>query len=204
MKTDQRLSVQFTRGLIHVTHKTLMVESKEFFAVLNLYRASKGLTILPSANVMQSRPIKEYVELLKAKGMAEPVKIYRGRGKSFIHLKVAIRIAIDASPEFADEIIDMFVSRKLAWLRNVGGEKFLELNEVLQQYAETVLGKPAHKGHFISLSKIIKKRCSVESWNDARPEDHFVRFQLEDRIATLLRTGVVRDWEHLKELAQIV
>jgi len=204
MKTDQILSVQFTRGLIHVTHKTLMVESKEFFIVLNQYRIAKGLPALPAANILQSRPIKEYIEHLKCNGLENPVKTVRGRGKSYIHLKVALRCAVDASPEFADEIIDMFISKRLAWLRDVGGEKFLELNDVLQQFAETVLGKPAHKGHYVNLAKTIKTRCGVEDWNSATPEQHFLRAQIEDRLAAMLRTGVVRDWEHLKDLAATV
>ena len=204
MKTDQVLSVHFTKGLLHVTHKSLMVESKEFFEVLNAYRLAKGLSILPAANVMQARPIKEYIAHLRSMGMETPIKTSRGRGKSYIHLKVAIRVAIDASPEFADEIIDMFVKDKLAWLRDIGGDRYLELTDVLQQYAETVLGKPAHKGHYISLANIIKHRCGVDNWNSAAPENHFLRSQIEDRLATMLRAGVVRDWNHLKELAEIV
>jgi len=197
MKTNQILKVEFALGVVEIKHKDQMVELESFVTVLNNYRVSSGLAAIPNNVVLGRASIKEYLNEI---GRDTNVKIGRGRAKSYISLKVAIRIAIDLSPKFADEVIETFINKKLTHLRDLGGDKYIELNDAVTAYAESILGKPAHKGHYITIAKLIKERLGVEDWNTAKPEQHAERMRIEQTIVSMLKTGVVRDWEHLKEL----
>jgi hypothetical protein len=178
-----------------------------FFKAVNVYRVTAGLPAVTSSGWFATRQAKEYIDLLKTRGIAEPVKLKKGRGRSYAHLKVLLRAAIDLSPELADEVIDLFITNRLPYLRDSGGDNYLEVRDALSMYGETVLGKPAHKGHMITLATVIRRRASLDKdikWEQATPEQHSDRIRIEQFLVTMLRAGVVRDWDHLKDLAEIV
>ena len=200
MKTNQKLAVTFSLGNLVVGHKDLMLELEGFVNLLNKYRIEEDLKTIPQNTLLQRTTIKEFISSIGS----DSVQIGKGRAKSFIHLKVAIRLAIDLSPSFASEVIDIFIDKKLAHLRDFGGDNFIEMNDALTLYAEGILGKEAHKGHFITIAKLLKERLKVDSWNKATPFQLSERARIEQILTSMLRTGVVRDWEHLKELCEIV
>lgn len=203
MKTDMDLQVTFRLGRLTVPHKTLMVSAKEFFILVNHYRSEAGLPATSFKAWRNTQAAREYVDFLEAQGV-EAVKISRGRADSKMHLKVAIRAAIDLAPAFADEVIEMFMEKKLPLWRDAAGDAYKERSEAIAAAAVPVLGKPAHQGHFRTLADIVRKRCGVENWNSATAEQLQERFRIENSLAQLLRLNVVRDWDHLKELAKTV
>ena len=205
MKTNQRLSVPFELGSLDIEHKTLMGDVRKWFALGNEYRRKNGLPPVDIQNYFNSRDNKEFIEEVSKKIGRDAVVTSRGRGARMkAHLYVLLDIASFLSATFKVEVYRTFVESRICDLRDESGDMYLEMNAALQLAAESVLGKPAHKGHFITLANIIKKRCGVEDWNLTTPEAHAKRTRIEDKLASMLQLGVVRDWEHLKELAEKV
>jgi len=189
------LKVKFSLGEILVKHKSLLIEAHPFVGLLNRFREESGLQPIHYRDILKRQSIQEFISLDN-----EMLKVGKGRAKTYFHLELALRIAIELSPQFAKEVIETFINKKLTHLRDLGGDKYIELNDAVTAYAESILGKPAHKGHYITIAKLIKKRLGVEDWNTAKPEQHAERMRIEQTIVSMLKTGVVRDWEHLKEL----
>ena len=204
---DHKLVVPFSKGEFTIWHKSLFGDIEQFFTIINNYRASTGRAYVYHQAWLRTQAAKEYREFFKAKYGVDPVRVGRGRARTTAHIKYLIRAAIDLSPEFADEVIDLFIEKRLPQLRDEGGDLYLELRDALTTYGEAVLGKPAHKGHVITLNRVIKRRSGLDpekSWDQALPEHHAMRMRMEDALVTMLKAGVVRDWDHLKELAEIV
>ena len=200
---DTLLTVAFSKGEVHVWHKTKMGSLQYVFKVGNLYRDAAGKPPLPLATWIVRQDVAEYIEFLKERYGIDAIVRKRGRsGGTFAHLKILIDAATSLDPAFKDEVYETFISNKLLALREDGGEMFKDLNSALGLSAELVLGKPAHKGHFITLAKAIKARCGVEDWNVASAYQLHARTNIEDRLVGFLENDLVRDWDHLKELAE--
>lgn len=204
---DHKLIVPFSKGEFTIWHKSLFGDIEQFFTIINRYRDANGQQMVYHQNWLRTQAAVEYREFFKQKHGFDPVRIGRGRAKTTAHIKYLIRAAIDLSPEFADEVIELFIEKRLPYLRDKSGDAYIELKDALTAYGEAILGKPPHKGHVITLNKIIKRRAGLDpnkSWDEALPKHHSIRIRIEDALVTMLRTGVVRDWEHLKELAEKV
>ena len=204
MKTEQIMKIPFELGTFPIKHKTGMGRLQDFFALGNSYRQKNGQRPLEIKSWLGRKDVKEYIEYLKQKGDI-PIERVGGRlGGTWVNLKVLLHAAMDMSPAFKDEVLSTFITNKALQYRDESGDNFLELNTALEMAAESVLGKPAHKGHYITLANILKKRCNVTNWNSCEPQCLAYRTRIEDRLSTMLRAGVVKDWDHLKELAQKV
>lgn len=204
MKTNQTLSVPFRLGRLPIEHLTLLGDLREWFHVGNAYRREMGLEAMDYRAWLNRVSTKEYLEYFEQTHGAPAIVTTRGRnGKIRAHLKVLLSAAMEMSPAFKDEVLETFIQTKICDLRDSGGDLYQDMNGALALAAEGVLGKPAHKGHFITLAKAIKERCGVEGdWNLAGVTAHAKRVAIEDRLASVLRLNLVRDWDHLKELAK--
>lgn len=201
MKTDQALSIPFALGTLNIQHGTLMGDLRGFFDLGNLYRVKDGKPSIEVGSWLKLTGTKAFIETV-TEDIGRPALVTgKGRGNRMkAHLFVMLDAAAYLSPEFKLEVYKTFVEARICELRDNGGDLFIQLHESLSAHAESVLGKPAHKGHFITIAKIIKQRCDVEDWNTAPAQSHAKRVRIEDRIGSLLRLGLVRDWDHLKEL----
>ena len=201
MKTNQILTPPLTLGSFRVEHKTGLVHMGDLFHLGNVYRHRDGLPNLPFNAWANRVDVKEYASYLESQGQTGFVRKRGRNGGTWANLKLAIDAAMALSVTFKDEVISTFLSGKILPLRDESGDLFKDMNAALEMAAESVLGKPAHKGHYIQLAKIIKDRIGVENWNTCGPEALALRSEIEERLAIMLRAGVVRDWDHLKELA---
>lgn len=180
-----------------------MGDLRTFFDLGNLYRMSNGKPSLDIASWLRLADTKAFIETVSEKIGRPALVTGKGRGNRMkAHLFVMLDAAAHLSPEFKLEVYETFVESRICALRDMGGDLFIDMNEALQLAAEYVLGKPAHKGHFVTIAKIIKKRCDVEDWNLVSAEANAQRVKIENTLASLLKLGVVRDWDHLKELAK--
>jgi hypothetical protein len=126
-----------------------------------------------------------------------------GRGKTarvMAHLYIMIYAAEKLSPKFHLEVIKAFVEGKILALRDVSGEMYKELNEKIKETADKVLGKPSHKGHYITVSNLIKNSIGVDDWNTATPAQLDKRVEIEKKLIFALDNGLVTDWAHFKTL----
>jgi len=205
MKTNQTMTIDFSLGQLQVKHKTAMIELDGFIELVNKYRLKSGLKQIHFRDLMKRDSIQEFITLLGDKCYIPR----KGRAKGYLSLELAIRIAIDMSPHFAKEVIQIFIEHKILHLRDISGDNYIELNAMLALKAEEVLGKPAHKGHYINIAKKIKERVSkelgeVDNWNVATSAQLAERTRIEEALTTMLKAGVVHDWDHLKELVDKV
>ena len=197
MKTDQVLTVNFKYGEFKVKHRSLLVETDHCFNVINRYRLNNNLHTVLFRDWMKTISAREYVSTLTNDGYTAVI-IGKGRSKSYIHLKVAIRAAIDLSPHFADELIDMFLHKKLTILRNTGGDLYLDVVDVMSYFGKKN-NIDIHKGHIITINKLIKKTCGLDSdWNKATPEQHNMRNNILKFLYDAIRFGIVNDWQQIK------
>lgn len=205
MKTDQLMQVEFSKGILPITHLTMMGDLSKLFDIGNAHRLERGKKSLQLEKWLALEPTKEYIELVGSRLGRPAIVRKRGkRGYTSAHLKLIIDAAMYLDPELKDEVLEAFLVGKLLMWRDVSGDGFIDLNASLAESALEVLGKPAHKGHFIALAKTVKQVCGVDTWNSATAQQLARRTQWEDRLATLLKTHAVKDWDHLKALAKQV
>lgn len=204
MKTRQIITPPFTLGSFRVEHDSGLVHFGDLFQLGNAYRHQEGKPALLLSAWIERNDVKEYAKYLEDYGQTGFVRKRGKNGGTWGNLKLAVDAAMALSVTFKDEVIEMFINQKILALRDESGDLYRDMNTALEMAAESVLGKPAHKGHYITLAKILKERVQAKDWNTCGPEKLAVRAKLEDRLATMLRAGVVRDWDHLKELAEKV
>lgn len=209
MKTNQVMSVAFEHGFVSIEHKTAMGNLADVFAIGNKHRILAGKSPANITHFTNSEATKEFVRSVARRLSVEPSSLMYtiGRGKTarvVANLFILIYAAEYLSSDFHVEVIDTFINSKILTWRDESGDAFKGLNEQLKDCAEKVLGKPAHQGHFITLAKIINARVgnavSVD-WNMATAEQLSERTRLEGVLTAFIRMGVVKDWEHLKQIA---
>ena len=208
MEIGQIMEVTFAKGTITINHKTLMGDLRKLFDVGNTYRVDAERSSLRMESWLAMDSVKEYIALVSAKTEAPALVATRGRkGTTQAHLRVLLDAAMYLDATFKDEVISAFVDNQILRWRDLSGDAFLDVNAALALNAEAVLGKDAHQGHFIQLAKKIRARLLPEDhlgWNYAAAEQLYRRTEVEQTLVKLLQLGVVRDWDHLKELVDKV
>jgi hypothetical protein len=205
MKTNQIMKVAIGTGEILVGHKDMMGDLSRVFDVGNTYRCQAGQKSLRMEAWVKMASTMDYIKLV-SDDIGRPAKVARrgNLGGTWVHLRILIDAAMYLSPILKDEVIKTFLAQRLLSIRDESGDNFLDLNAAVAVAAEEVFGKPAHTGHYIQLAKLIKERLDVADWNAASADLLNERARLEETITRMLRAGVVRDWDHLKELAEFV
>ena len=208
MKTGQLMEVTFAKGSITIDHKTLMGDLRKLFEVGNAYRYESKQSHLRMESWLSIDAVKEYITIVSERTGAPALVATRGRnGTTKAHLRVLLDAAMYLSAEFKDEIISTFVDNQILRWRDLSGDAFLDINAALALNAEKVLGKPAHQGHFIQMAKALRAKILPPEhlgWNYANADELRKRTEAEQTLVKLLQLGVVRDWEHLKELIEKV
>ena len=210
MKTDQLLTLTFSGADVTLNHATAYGDLTRVLEAANLYRTQDG----------DGKPI-QLASLLNSEGFARQCalladdvdfsldtrgthyKVGKGRStRTEAHVMLLLYVAQVVSPRFHYEFNKRVVLSDICRWRDDSGNEFIALNSALANCQQRVLGKPAHQGHYIQMAKSIKARIDPAggSWNTATAEQLRQRTEVEQTLVKLLQLGVVRDWEHLKEL----
>ena len=207
MKTNKLMSVSFSKGTLHIEHKTAMGELSDIFTIGNNHRTENGRTPANITHFVNSKSTQEFIAAT-AKHLnipKEEVVFTKGRGKNarvMANMFLLIYAAEYLSPEFHVAVIDVFLTNKLLTWRDDSGDLFKELNKEISDSAENLLGKPAHSGHFITLAKIVNSRVLGDGlWDEADAKQLKERTRIETALITSLKMGFIKDWEHLKQVA---
>ena len=192
-------------------HTTGMVEMKAFVAYGNSVRLSKGKDVYNAAKYLNGDDMNDFVAALIKKYGGERKDYIRVEGKgskarTIADIRIAVKLAMKMDSDFELEVIDSFIG--LAEWRLKGGDEFKLLNSAIDRYLPDREGKD-NKGCYINIAKIIRNRCIAPeratdpTWNQAAADKHAQtkRYDLQHKLVGLLELGVVRDWEHLKDLA---
>lgn len=205
MKTDQPMVVTLKEGVLHINHKSMMGNLAGLFDMGNVYRFKAGKPTVTMPRYLALESTKDYLATVEEEIGRPALVTKEGKsGGTQAHLYVLIDAAMYLSPSLKLELIKEFVQNRLLQWRDVAGEEFKQLNSQILICAEEVFGKPAHTGHYTNIAKIIRNRILPEEhlgWNFANSLQLTERARIENQIVAFLKMGVVRDWEHLKEIA---
>jgi hypothetical protein len=130
-----------------------------------------------------------------------------GRGpqtRTMAHVAIAIFVAEQMSPEFRVSVIKTFLEGKLLEFREMGGTEFKNLNAAIDLYLPGRDGKD-NKGVYIQIAMRLRARllgpeAGSEAWATANVGQTHARYSAEAYLVRALGDGLVRDYEHLKEL----
>ena len=211
MKTDQLLTLTFSGADVTLNHATAYGDLTRVLEAANLYRTQDG----------DGKPI-QLASLLNSEGFARQCalladdvdfsldtrgthyKVGKGRStRTEAHVMLLLYVAQVVSPRFHYEFNKRVVLSDICRWRDDSGNEFIALNSALANCQQRVLGKPAHQGHYIQMAKSIRAKLLPADhlgWNYATAEQLRQRTEVEQTLVKLLQLGVVRDWEHLKEL----
>ena len=208
MNTDQLLTVTFSEGSISIYHKSMMGSLTDLFNVGNRYRVSAGKGTANMSLFLQSAATQEFISIICKRQGCSPDDVIRqsGRGKSsktMANLHLIIYAAEYLSTEFHYEVIDAFITNKLLEWRDDSGDEFKLLNLAIDNYLPERDGKD-NKWIYINIAKAIKLKVNPDGnmWNTATALQLRQRAKIEARMVSVLELGLIRNWEHLKEIIE--
>lgn len=207
MKTNQLMTVAFEHGTLSIEHKTSMGSLADVFAIGNKHRVLANKNPANITHFCNAVGTQEFLDsVAKRLSVEKSTLLYTvGAGKKarvMANIFLIIYAAEYLSPDFHVEVIDTFINSKLLSWRDDSGDHFKGLNEEIKTISENLLGKPAHQGHFITLAKIVNSRVGDKiDWNTATAEQLKERDRIETGLCTVIKLGLVKDWEHLKQIA---
>lgn len=217
MKTDQLMAVCFPQGDLHISHKSMMGSLTDLFNIGNKMRVMEGKGIANMTLFVNSASTQEFIRIICEEQACHPDSVITktGRGKSSrteVNLHLLIYAAEYLSTRFHYQVIDTLITGKLLQLRDDGGDEFGVLNRAIDRYLPGREGKASNQGCYINIAKIIRRRCNLvkpendETWNQSLADKHAqsMRYEMQHKLVNLLELGLVRDWEHLKELVERV
>ncbi len=228
MKTNQLMQVTIGSYSQPIEHKTMMGHLNALWDYGNGLRATKGLTPLQMKDWLMSTQTRELVEALDRK-YSEPnsgistitkvdprgrsslvdltkntsfIKTKRGTGGgTWVHLYLMLDAAAWLDADFKLQLYDTFINNKILQWREDSGDEFINLNIAIDAYLPEREGKD-NTGIFIQVAKQLKAKIlnGEEVWNTATFNQLENRAKIEKDLCGFLKLGMIRDYEHLKEV----
>lgn len=202
------MSVDFFGNVVRAQTNGSRICLNDLFIAGNALRMADGKPALQMASFLRSKNVEEYMD-----AAAEEWNIPRdslitkeGRGnttRTYVHASIALLAAESMSPRFHAHMHRVFIEGKLLEFRERGGTEFKNLNASIDQYLPGRDGRD-NKGVFIQIAKALRTRVlgtdDADGWNAASVAQTHERYEVENKLCDLLRLGLVRDYDHLKEL----
>lgn len=230
MKTNQLMMVSIGNYSQPIEHKTMMGHLNSLWDYGNGLRVSKRLMPLAMKDWLNSHQTLELVYALDKKYNSgnstiieasdyieldergrtrlttipdNPfVKAKRGKGGgTWVHLMLLLDAAAWLDADFKVEMYDCFINNKILQWRDDSGDQFIALNAAIDAYLPDRNGKD-NTGIFIQCAKLLKEKIKPDNdnWNSASFTQLERRAKIESDLVKFLSFGMVRDYEHLKEL----
>lgn len=223
MKTNQLMQVAIAEHVLPIEHKTMMGSLTDVWKIGNAYRTKRGLPELDLNNWLRSPETLEYVRVVEqdlnvkcvdstpleirksalVKNLTSPlITTKRGKGGgTWAHLYILLDAAARLDPNFKHQMYKTFVEGRILQWREDGGDEFLNLNIAIDAYLPEREGKD-NTGIFIQVAKQLKAKIlnPDDTWNTASFPQLEKRAKLEKDLCNYLRLGMVRNYDHLKEL----
>jgi len=203
------VTIEFFGNVIHAQTQGNLVCLNDLFNAGNAMRLSLGKASLQMNAFLNSKGLAEYVDAASSEWNIPSVSFIKreGRGKTtktYVHISIALLAAESMSPRFHAHVHRVFIEGKLLEFRERGGTEFKNLNAAIDQYLPNREGKD-NKGVFIQVAKQIRTRimdenAKTEDWNQASVAQTHLRYEWENKMCDMLRLGVIRDFEHLKNV----
>ena len=203
------VSVQFFGNVVRAQTAGNRICLNDMFIAGNAVRLSEGKPALQMASFLNSKTLNEYIEAAAHEWNIDKAQFIakEGRGKNtrtYVHVSVAMLAAEFMSARFHAHVHRVFIEGKLLEFRERGGTEFKNLNAAIDLYLPDRIGKD-NKGIYINIAKTIRERilgseAKTEDWNVASVAQTHLRYEWENKLCDMLRLGVVRDYDHIKQL----
>ena len=188
-----------------------MVNLNQLANAGNAWRLNNNLPVYQLTAFLASAGLQEYIIAAAGVWGLETVDFLRkaGKGKTsrtMGHVSVALLLGEQMSPVLHATIHKVFIEGKLLEFREYGSTEFKNINMEVDKAMVMWESRHAHKGHFIQMATLLRARLLNEgqNWNTATVAQTHRRWEAEQTLVKLLQLGVVRDWDHLKELVDKV
>lgn len=211
MKTNQLLTLTFNSCDVTLLHNTAYGDLSKVLNAANAYRMTDGDgKPIQLATLLSTEGFKRQCELLENDPdfTLDPRGAWYKVGKSAqtrteAHLLLLLYVAQVVSPRFHYEFNKRVVMENLCRWRDESGNEFIALNSAIDLHCSS---DGSNIGRYINAAKIISKRINPDggSWNTASADQLRERARIEAGAVQLLRLGVVKNWEHLKDLLERV
>lgn len=124
-------------------------------------------------------------------------------GGTHVHLMLMLDAAAWLDADFKVEMYDTFINNKILQWRDDSGEEFKNLNVAIDAYLPDRIGKD-NKGCYIQTAKLLKAKIAPDGddWNTATYNQLELRSKIETKLVDILKIGLVRDWNHFKEVIE--
>jgi hypothetical protein len=206
-----------------IGHKNMMGSLTEVWKIGNAYRTKRGLPELDLNNWLRSPETLEYVRVVEedlnvkcvdstpleirnsalVKNLTSPlITTKRGKGGgTWAHLYILLDAAARLDPQFKHKMYKTFVEGKLLQWRDDGGDEFINLNIAIDAYLPERDGMD-NMNVFIYVAKQLKAKIlsPYDTWNTASLPQLEKRARLEKDLCNYLRLGMIRNYDHLKEV----
>lgn len=130
----------------------------------------------------------------------------RGKGGgTWAHLYILLDAATFLDPDFKYQVYKTFVEGKLLQHRDESGDRYKPFNMAIDQLPDRQ--DKDNKWLYVNAANLLAERIGlppvdkgVNRWNEATAHQLSQRSDAEKMLTGMVQFGVVRDWEHLKEL----
>ena len=211
--SNYRMSVDFFGKAVMAETEGNMICLNDMLNAAISFRLNQGKAPLQLTAFFNSKGLAEYIEA-SAKEWNLPKESFIkkvGKGKytrTYVHVSIAVYAAQQISPEFHAHVNRVFIEGKLLEFRERGGTEFRNLNANIDQYLPDRLGKD-NKGVFIQIAKLLRSKilgdeAKTGDWDKATVSQIHLRYEYENKLCEILRLGLVKDYEHLKNLVEII
>jgi len=217
MKTDMLMEVALPQGSLSIYHKSHSGNLTELFRLGNKQRALEGRLPITARQILKLEKTQEFLEVVSKRLKIPKDKVVKvtGRGRNartYAQLHFLIYCAEQISPEFHFDVIDVFIDNHILQNRDDGGEHFKELNRVIDLYLPERENKSSNVSVYIQCAKLLKSKiftiqeiakcddCNIWNSKFATSSRLKIRDEYENKLISFLEMGLIRDYEHLKEL----
>lgn len=227
MKTNQLMQVRIGDYVQPINHKSMMGNLNTLWDFGNSLRELKGKMPLQLKDFLASPDTVEYMIALERKvngGNPDIIKIeYDGHGRckkvagewtvletkrgknggTWAHLYLMLKAATHLDKEFELDVYHTFVTSKILQWRDDSGTEYNILKDAIDLYLPKREGKD-NLGVYIQTAKRIKSKINPDGdeWNTATYEQLEKRTMIEKSLVQFLYLGMIKDFDHLKEILE--
>lgn len=186
-----------------------MVSLNDMERAGNAWRLANGMPAYQLGAFLNSKTLKEYLSAASVV-WDKPLESFlkkAGKGKTsrtMGHISVAVLLAEQMSPYFHAQVHKTFIEGKILEFRELGGTEFKDLNAAIDEFLPERDGKD-NKGVYIQVAMRLRNKIlgtEEPNWGTANTNQTYKRFEHEATLCKLLRLGVVKNYDHLKEIIE--
>ena len=179
------------------------VNLTEIAAAINKQRDEDGRPPYQLGAFLSSKSLADYIDAAsKEWGVDQEEMLTRSgkaSGSTVAHMSVGILLLESADMKSKVKIHKALIDGWNNEFFQRGGTEFFKLNAALSMSFGDDLNELANIAKLIR-ERILGEGAKTEDWNTASVPQTHLRYEWENKMCDMLRIGVIRDYEHAKEV----